>query len=122
MNKEQLQALIDAKIAGQGNQIDVGGALADILTAVLGSALPTEVENITEIPGEILDQLNVGDKVAKITGKQKHLYVVSYKGDGVGEGICLTYVAAGLIETVSYDYTADGWAYNSTDKCTINVD
>lgn len=122
MNKEQLLSLINEKIAGQGNQIDLGGALADILTAVLGSALPTEVANITEIPGEILDQLNVGDKVAKITGKQKHLYVVSYKGDGVGEGICLTYVAAGLIETVSYDYTADGWAYNSTDKCTINVD
>ena len=122
MNKEQLLSLINEKIAGQGNQIDLGGALADILTAVLGSALPTEVADIKEIPGEILDQLNVGDKVAKITGKQKHLYVVSYKGDGVGEGICLTYVAAGLIETVSYDYTADGWAYNSTDKCTINVD
>ena len=81
-----------------------------------------EVTNITAIPAAILNDLKCGDKVAKITGKQKHLYTVSYKGDGVGEGICLTYVAAGLIETVSYDFTATGWVYNSTDKCTIQVD
>ena len=81
-----------------------------------------EVTDITAIPAKVLDSLKCGDKVAKITGKQKHLYSVSYKGEGVGEGICLTYVAAGLIETVSYDYTATGWVYNSTDKCTIEVD
>jgi hypothetical protein len=81
-----------------------------------------EVTDITAIPATVLDKLNCGDKVAKVTGKQKHLYTVSYKGEGVGEGICLTYVAAGLIETVSYDYTVTGWVYNSTDKCTIQVD
>ena len=81
-----------------------------------------EVTDIKAIPSKVLDALKCGDKVAKITGKQKHLYNVSYKGEGVGEGICLTYVAAGLIETVSYDYTASGWVYNSTDKCTIQVD
>lgn len=74
-----------------------------------------EVTNITSIDGKVLDALKCGDQVVKITGKQKHLYTVSYKGEGVGEGICLTYCAAGLVETVSYDYTANGWVYNSTD-------
>lgn len=79
------------------------------------------VTNITAISGELLDALQCGDKIAKKTGKQKHLYTVSYKGEGVGEGICLTYVAAGLIETVSYDFTSNGWVYNSTDKSEIAV-
>ncbi len=118
MNKEQLLSLINEKIAGQGNQIDVGGALPDVLTAILNSALPTEVENITEIPGEILDALKVGDKVAKITGTAKHLYVVSYK-DAENGGLCLTYTDASTVETVSYDHTESGWAYNSTDKTNI---
>ncbi len=81
-----------------------------------------EVTDITAIPSSLLNSLKCGDSVVKITGKQKHLYNVSYKGDGVGEGICLTYVDAGLVETVSYDYTANGWVYNSTDKSTLEVD
>ena len=120
MNKEQIEVLL--KKFATGNEIDGEGMLKEILVAVVGSSIPTEVTNITAIDGEVLDSLQVGDKIAKITGKQKHLYVVTYKGEGVGEGICLTYCAAGLIETVSYDYTADGWVYNSTDKCTIQVD
>lgn len=116
MTKQEMLAVIAGTIAGQGNQIDLGGKLAEILTAAVSSALPTEVTDITAIDGAILDSLNVGDKIAKVTGKQKHLYQVSYKGEGVGEGICLTYVDASVIETVSYDFTADGWAYNSTDK------
>ena len=74
-----------------------------------------EVEDITAIQGKALDKLACGDQVVKISGNQKHLYTVSYKGDGVGEGICLTYVDASRVETVSYDLTSDGWAYNSTD-------
>lgn len=77
-----------------------------------------EVTDINNIDGETLDNLQCGDKVIKITGKQKHLYVVSYKGEGVGEGICLTYCDASLVETVSYDLTENGWVYNSTDKWT----
>ena len=120
MSKEQIDELL-SKFA-TGDQIDGEGALKEILIQLVGSSVPTEVTNITEIGGEILDSLQVGDKIAKVTGKQKHLYVVTYKGEGVGEGICLTYCAAGLIETVSYDYTANGWVYNSTDKCTIQID
>ena len=84
----------------------------------MGTPRRVEVLDITAIDGGVLDSLECGDQVAKVTGVQKHLYTVSYKGEGVGEGICLTYVAAGLIETVSYDRTANGWVYNSTDKST----
>ena len=87
-----------------------------------GSLRRYETSNILELDGSVLDALRCGDQVLKITGNQRHLYTVTYKGEGVGEGICLTYIAAGLIETVSYDRTESGWSYNSTDKCTIDVD
>lgn len=85
MTKDELLALIEAKVAGQGNQIDVG------------------------------------DKVVKVTGKQKHLYFVTYKGEGEGEGICLSYNACGYGETVSYDRNGEDWVYNSTDVKTYGA-
>ena len=112
--KEQLQSLINEKIAGQGNQIDLGGALADILLDLSGASAPIEVTDITALTAAQLDGLDVGDKVVKITGTDKHLYFVTYKAT-TGGGICLSYNAAGYGETVSYDRTESGWAYNSTD-------
>ena len=103
--------IIEQKISGQGTAVDVGGALAPVLKALVG----IEVEDITAMTAEQLDALECGDKVIKVTGKQRHLYLVSYKGEGAGEGICLSYNAAGYGETVSYDRTESGWAYNSTD-------
>lgn len=38
MDRNQIQALIDEKIAGQGNQVDAGGALAEILSQILNLA------------------------------------------------------------------------------------
>lgn len=75
---------------------------------------PIEVNDITKLTDAQLDSLNVGDKVIKITGADKHLYVVTYKAM-TGGGICLSYLAAGYGETVSYDRTESGWAFNSTD-------
>lgn len=118
MTKAEYQELIDKKIAGQGNQVDIGNGLADLLKEPVNGAVPLEVEDITAIPAVDLDALKVGDKVVKVTGKQKHLYLVTYKGEGAGEGICLSYNAAGYGETVSYDRTESGWAYNSTDTKT----
>lgn len=118
MDKLQIQALIDAKIAGQGNQIDIGGALADILSALASAAAPIEVTDITALTAAQLDSLNVGDKVVKVTGTDKHLYVVTYKAE-TGGGLCLSYFDAVNTETVSYDRTESGWAYNSTDKGAI---
>jgi len=118
MDKQQLISLINAKIAGQGNQIDIGGALAEILLNLADASVPIEVADITALTDEQLDALNVGDKVAKKTGTAQHLYVVSYK-DAENGGLCLTYTDASNVETVSYDHTESGWAYNSTDKTPI---
>ena len=115
MTKEEIKALIAAKIAGQGDQIDIAGALASILLELSRHSIALEVSDITKLTNEELDSLEVGDKVAKITENQKHLYIVSYKGDGEGEGLCLSYNAAGYGETVSYDRSGSGWAFNSVD-------
>ena len=72
-------------------------------------------ESITEMTDEQLDKLQVGDTVAKKTGTAEHLYTVTYK-DAENGGLCLTYMDASVVETVSYDHTQSGWAYNSTDK------
>lgn len=118
MTQNELLALINAKIAGQGSAVDVGGALPAILSALAAAAAPIEVDDITALTGEQLDALEIGAKVAKKTGTAKHLYVVSYK-DAENGGLCLTYTDATTVETVSYDHTESGWAYNSTDKGSI---
>lgn len=116
MTKEQIQALIDGKIAGQGTNVDAGGALAAILGELAAAAAPIEVSDITALTGAQLDALEVGAKVAVKTGTAKQLYVVSCKNGG----LFLTYTDASTVETVSYDHnTESGWAYNSTDKGSI---
>ncbi len=118
MTQSELMALINAKIAGQGSAVDTGGALPAILSALAAAAAPIEVDDITALTGAQLDALEIGAKVAKKTGTAKHLYVVSYK-DAENGGLCLTYTDASTVETVSYDHTESGWAYNSTDKGSI---
>lgn len=110
--KEKLEKLL-AETAS-GNEVD-GGALCKILQEVIESSVPLEVTNIEALTAEQLDALEVGDKVVKVTGKQKHLYVVTYKGEGVGEGLVLTYNACGYGEAISYDLKATGWEFNSKD-------
>ena len=77
-----------------------------------------EVADITALTNEQINDLKVGDLVAKVDSTGKHTYVVSYKKDKVG--ICLTYTDAENVETVSYDYTAENWVYNSTDITHLN--
>lgn len=85
------------------------------------STKTAEASDITALTDEQLDGLQVGDRVAKKTGTAEHLYVVSYK-DAENGGICLTYTDASVVETVSYDHTESGWAYNSTDVTPILPD
>ena len=77
------------------------------------SSVVINASNIRALSDDELNALKVGDVVQKITGEQKHCYIVSYKQEE--HGICLTYVDAGYMETVSYDYTEGHWVYNSTD-------
>lgn len=35
MTKDEIKALIAAKIDGQGNQVDIGGTLAQVLNAII---------------------------------------------------------------------------------------
>jgi len=115
MNKEEIKALIAEKIAGQGNQVDLSGALAQILGELAGASAPIEVTNIEALTTEQLDSLQVGDKVVKVTGNQKHLYLVTYKGEGAGQGIVLTYNACGYGEAIAYNRTESGWEFDSKD-------
>lgn len=118
MNKQQI---IEAVNAFRGANREFSQEMGPIIEGILSLMEAPVVTDITEISADQLDALNAGDTVVKKTGNQYHTYTVSYKGEGAGEGICLTYVAAGLIETVSYDRTESGWSYNSTDKCIIDV-
>ena len=118
MKKEDLIALIDAKIDGQGNQIDQGGALAAVLKALADVAAPLEVADITALTDAQLDSLSVGGKVVKVTGTQKHLYVVNYKDETAGE-LLLTYADWQNVEGVYYEKGESGWAYVQTDNTHI---
>lgn len=40
MTKDEIKALISAKVAGQGDQVDAGGALAEILNGII-DAIPS---------------------------------------------------------------------------------
>ena len=112
MTPEDMNAALDA-MREQGNQLRAS-ELIPLMKALVGDAAPIEVTDITKLTDDQLDALEAGAKVAKKTGTAKHLYVVSYK-DAENGGLCLTYTDASKVETVSYDHTEDGWAYNSTD-------
>ena len=89
--------------------------MAKVYRGVGRMMIEVDASELENIAGELLEQLEVGDLVIKKTGVQRHAYYVSYKGEGVGEGICLSYNTTGYSETISYDKTENGWAFNSKD-------
>jgi len=115
-------------IGSQGQLLKVGSSGIEWADETEPEPIPEnltkyyEVSNITNISGSVLDELKPGDLVIKITGNAKHAYEVSYKGEGAGQGICLTYCDASTVETVSYDRDGSGWAYNSTDVTSLTKD
>ena len=75
--------------------------------------------SIKDLTTNEINDLQAGDIVVKTTGDQKHTYIVTYKEEG--QGICLSYFAAGYSETVSFDYVDGEWVYNSTDITNENL-
>lgn len=71
MNREELLELINSKIAGQGSAVDIGGALAPVLTELVTNLanMPTtyiaQIEDVStyEIPEDILDSIQIGDQL-----------------------------------------------------------
>lgn len=116
MTKEEI---IKAVNNFRGANREFSQEMGPIIESILDLVSPVEASDITGLTAGQLDALKPGDVVAKKTDNMYHTYTVSYKGEGAGEGICLTYVDASTIETVSYDRTESGWAYNSTDKRTF---
>lgn len=55
MTKDEIQALIDAKIAGQGSAVDVGGALPAILSEILNLATAPKKPVILTVLGFVED-------------------------------------------------------------------
>ena len=112
MNKQEI---IKAVNNFRGANREFSQEMGPIVESILALVSPVAAADITDLTAEQLDALNVGDKVAKKTGTAEHLYTVTYK-DAENGGLCLTYMDASVVETVSYDHTESGWAYNSTDK------
>lgn len=72
------------------------------------------ITNIQAIPAPILTAIECGEILIKVTDGEKYEYRVSRKKENTS--ICLTYVDASVVETVSYDKIPGGWEYKSTVK------
>ena len=72
------------------------------------------VTDIKALTTKQCNALNVGDQIIKKTGNMQHLYTVTYKEEK--QGMCLTYMDAENVETVSYDYngTTKQWEWTDT--------
>lgn len=118
MSKQEIQQLIMTQVAGQGNQVDIGGALANILLAILDFAGTTPVTDITKLSGDQLDQMQPGNIVVKNDETGGHAYVCTYKGPG---GLCLTYADCENVETVAYTKMDATWSYDDTTVTNIGA-
>ena len=71
------------------------------------------VGDIKTLTPDVIDVLNPGDIVNKVTGTATHSYRVSYK-DATEGGMCITYADAENVETVAYEKHDGVWEYLDT--------
>ena len=74
MTKEQIAALIAAKIAGQGSMVDIGGALPEILTALAENGISTDMTVAEQMQarkdlGLYYEETRIGEKTAQWTNE-----------------------------------------------------
>ena len=73
MTKEEIQALINAKIAGQGSAVDVGGALPAILSEILNLAtVPAQPHVLRVLSISDADE-SEADALARLTLDGEHV-------------------------------------------------
>lgn len=92
MTKEEIQALIDAKIAGQGSAIDIGGALPAILGGILelatqgGGPVSWEFNLIINEPYTTWESVNMTQEIydAIINGTIDLINIKGYFEETVG--------------------------------------
>ena len=65
MTKEEIKALIDAKIAGQGSAVDAGSALPAILNGILELAVAGSERTVIEIDSQFTE-LSLNDALTHI--------------------------------------------------------
>ena len=79
------------------------------------------VDDMENIPADVLETLDCGDYVIKETledGKLlRHLYHVTHKQP---TGICISYNTTGYSDTYSYDKVDGVWTFNSKDTWSAN--
>lgn len=76
ITKEQIIALIDAKIAGQGSAVDVGGALPAILKGLADMGISSDMSETEQMQarkglGLYYEETGVGEKTASYTDEQE---------------------------------------------------
>lgn len=109
---KSLNDLVKAVTGKASKKEDVPSIIEDLAKNYSGLSSIT-VTNIQALTTAQCNALSCGDTVIKVTGNQKHRYVVSYKEDA--KGMCLTYTDCENVETVAYDCTEGTWSYTSTD-------
>lgn len=124
MTKEQILALVASKIKGQGNQIDIGGALPEVLQGILDlippapeTALLIQSENNTTVGGYQVPSLTVeqvtqaynavaGGRGCIITDKDETMHVYANQADHLNDELSigiLYYSTLLLTYTISND-------------------
>lgn len=104
MTPQEIQALINAKIAGQGSAVDVGGALPQILSGIL--ELAQAGENAPK-PIVITDMPSDGDTLQDVFGYGLTLEEIEAASQGKRTGV----VYNGIFYMITYAKfaNADSW-------------
>lgn len=120
MTKEQIQALINAKIAGQGSAVDVGGALPSILSEILdlASAAPSipdpVVVDATLTNGALtVSATDKSDILAAIADGNYDIRVTFAEGAVTYAHLLQSYSTSGNNTVLVYHYydtQSDAWA------------